>query len=407
MTGVDTKAELRTKKKILFYSAVFDDAMDRRIDKIIRDFPPDETELVFLHLSSLSGERGKKTIHENLMIKDISEYPVRNLKIILDTERPSAIITITFMHIIDRVFIALGKRLGIPVFFFQHGNITIDLPDLSIKKNSGKRAAYAKYFRYIMVYLRSLFPYLDPEKIGFLLRLVSNPKRYIQFYSPCRDFDSVRAVVFGNNYAGFLVSLGFRQENILNIGTPKADSGINELDLAGDRHILYLSGGCIIGNLYGWTVEKEHKLLGILADSGRELNVPVIYRPHPLQSEQETEAIARDLDVIVSKKDEIEYLVSHSLVVAGEASAALNEAIYQFKPILLFKENDAIRYRFDYADYGTGQPCSFETLGDLLNDPSKISVDREKYSSFIDGFITRYNPAYSTDAYGLICRHTG
>jgi len=394
---------MEKRKKVLFFSGFFDDAMDHRLEKIIRDFPDDKIEMVFVHFNSISNPGFKiQSKFNNLKCIDVKSYKTLNIKKVLNIEKPDIIITLTFMHIIDRIFITLGKIMKIHIIVFQHGNITIEQPNYKKWKVKSISSKFIKYFWFILIYIRSLLPYLNNRKLSFLIHLLKSPNRYIQYYSYFEDYDIVKVVLFGKYYEDFLMSLGFRKGNMFNIGTPMTENGVNELVFNSNQYILYLSDNCALSTLYGWSKEKERKLLQLLEQSGKNTGKRVIYRPHPLQGQSHTNEICSGIDVVISYTDKVANLVKHSFLVVGKVSAALNEAIYQYKPILLLKENDNIRYRFDYATYDIGYQCDFKTIGEVIEKEEEIKVNKEIYDDFIEKFITFYNPEYSRDAYKLI-----
>ncbi len=391
------------KIKILFSTPFYDSAMDHRLKKIIKDFPLDGFFFKILHFNSVSNPGAViKPEIEFAEIVDFKDYDTLDIAEILKSERPDVVITITFLHIIDRMIISLCRKLSIPVIIVQHGNITLEVKKSPKKIRTVLFQGIRKYSSFISLYIVSLFRYYSFERFLFLLRLLFNPVKSIQHYTYFSDYSHCYILVFGKYYINFLSELGFNESKILCAGTPSTPGSYSSRKELKDS-ILYLSGGMAVDKLYGWDIKKERELLIILNDYCSLNSFPLVYRPHPLQSENDTEYICNNMNLFVSRNESLSGILENSKIIIGDCSNALHEAVFNYKPIIIFKENNLVKYRFDYTDYGIGRQADFDNLAPVLDSFVELSEkEKSDYKKFIDDFITDYNKKYSLDVWNII-----
>lgn len=137
----------------------------------------DKFEVILLSFASIAGNNEAKTgIVEQIPFYDYTNFSKFNIKRVLKQINPDLIIILNHCDLIDRAVLKVGRKLGVPVFFIQHGFLLTHMGKENYKKFIGNKYNLRRYLVRFKKYMYFFINYLLASQ--FLDRLYIFKKEF-------------------------------------------------------------------------------------------------------------------------------------------------------------------------------------------------------------------------------------
>jgi len=397
-----------------------------QITPIYDQLDKDEYEFVLLHFASIAGHKEKQFQEiEGIPCYDCSTFSKINIKKALQKLNPDIILILNHSDLMDRAVLKVGKKLKIPVFFFQHGFLITHLGKEGHKEFIGNIYTFRKYLKQLKKYIYFFVNYLlasqfvdkfyifKKEFYMFMFYALINPVKFL-YYLPaskltCPDL----SFVYGEKDKYFLMKTYNYSESSIVVGGSMLFEGYLDVVVKDDdgkearnwirnkgldidkKTVLFLPSIKVEAGIHGSNREVFKQMLKTVCLSGINRGFNLIVKLHQHADEGLYEDLKGMEGVWLIRNSNLLELVGKSdLIIIEPTSTAVIPCILFKKPIIHLQLIPDARLGFDYSKHGIGVVCRDEQgLNELLEKSNSFGdlVDYDAYDVFEKEFCNYRN----------------
>tara|TARA_B100000029_G_scaffold47115_2_gene43281 strand:- start:6510 stop:8306 length:1797 start_codon:yes stop_codon:yes gene_type:complete len=276
-----------------------------------------------------------RKIEDGIKIIHVGEKLIQNKKI-------DEIIIWSENGFSEQVIIKLGKKMNIPISLIQHGII--------VDNDSARNNRFNRFSGVIPT-------------------------------------ESDKYLVWNKSTLNYINSLGFSNENIIQIGNPSFDTISTNKKYLENDYILLTTTGPRKSQHAGYNsrlLDNYEYQLSLMCKKIKEQNKKLIVRPHPFSKEFKIDQIVTDSypEAKIDKKTDINVLIKNSkVVICYGISTIIYDAQIQEKPVFFINTEHDILGIPKYVKNNPKLMIKFDEIGNYI---SKIYSDLEYNNQIIN-----------------------
>lgn len=384
-------------------------------------------ETILLHIGSFRYEHPKEEVIDGIKCRDISYYNTKYVYEMLRQEMPDVVVSLNTTYLFDRALVLACRKLGIEIIFMMHGIRSFGKEGTAVYLNEIKKAynpllrKLAKGKKYIGTvipnYIYSLRKYA-PKKywnLHFLKVIYSyfkDPGKSFRYPAYADEVIHDRCLIYCKNEIEYYSNLGYKQEQIEIVGSPKFDSLLQQIKdgsfdhsnlpeeiksfVEGKPYALILDDPYPEQNQYaGVTNEDRIEYYHKMIDKFKDMGYSTVIKLHPATIE---ENVKIDREGVLITKKALDPLINNAAFCITHFSTTINNCVLMGKPVVKphwGKYSNVIKF---YCELGVSNIWEdFEADIDL-------SINEKAREDFLDTFITVLEPVAKDNIVKAILR---